>query len=67
MVGARVVLLSALALGSLVYALLIVAQPGAFDTEADSDSPDWRMVAKGGTAFGLGIAMMFAAIWMIDV
>ncbi len=67
MVGGRVVLLSAIALGSFVYALLLVAQPGALDSEADSDSPDWRVLAKGGGAFGLAVVTMLVAIWMIDV
>ncbi|MGE0229142.1 MAG: hypothetical protein AB7I38_10655 [Dehalococcoidia bacterium] len=67
MVGGPVVLLSAFALGSFVYALLLVAQPGALDSEADSDAPDWKVLAKGGTAFGLAIAFMLTAILMIDV
>ncbi len=67
MVGGRVVLLSAIALGSFVYALLLVAQPGALDSEADSGSPDWRVLAKGGGAFGLAVVTMLVAIWMIDV
>lgn len=67
MVGGSVVLFSAVALGSFVYALLLVAQPGALDSEAESDSPDWRVLAKGGGAFGLAIAFMLTAIILIDV
>lgn len=66
-VGGRVVLLSACALGSFVYALLLVAQPGALDSEADSDAPDWRVLAKGGGAFGLAIGLMLTAILLTDV
>ncbi len=67
MVAGRVVVFSAVALCAFVYALLVVARPGAMDTEADSDSPDWRIVARGGGAMGLALLSTIIAIWMIDV
>jgi hypothetical protein len=62
-----VVLFSAFALVAFVYALLAVAEPGALDAEADSDSPDWGVIARGATAFGIAMFFTVAAISMIDV
>ncbi len=58
---------SAFALGSFVYALLVLARPGAMDAEADSDSPEWSLVAKGGVAFALALVFTVIAVSWIDV
>lgn len=67
MVAGRVVIFSAVSLCLFVYALLVIVAPGAMDTEADSDSPDWGVVARGGGAMGLALISTIIAIWMIDV
>jgi len=67
MVAGRVIVFSAVSLCLFVYALLVVAAPGAMDVEADSDSPDWGVVARGGGAMGLGLLSSIIAVWMIDV
>lgn len=67
MVGGRVVVCSAFALGAFVYALLVLAQPGAMDVEAEAESPRWDAMAKGGTAMAIALVFTVLAISMIDV
>jgi hypothetical protein len=66
-VGGRVVVFSACALGLFVYALLTLAEPGALDQEADSDSPRWGLVARGGAAMAMALVFTIVAITQIDV
>ena len=66
-VSGRVVLFSAFALGAFVYALLSLAQPGAMDSEVESDSRRWGGMARSGTAMALALLFTILAISMIDV